>query len=134
MRILIVDDYKTHGESLADLLSSKGHEAIYAESYADAEWLLELMRFDLALLDFDMPGMSGPTVAAKLTARHPSLRSVILSAHVPTGERLVELGGLPFLAKPVPTTALLQMLEQVARELAGLSLIQRSAFSIVKYK
>jgi two-component system response regulator YesN len=119
---------------LADLLGSKGHEAIYAESYTDAEWLLDLMRFDMALLDFDMPGMSGPNVAARLAKRYPHVRSVILSAHAPTGERREELGGLPFLAKPVAMESLFEIIGQVARELAGFALIQRSAFSIVKYK
>ncbi len=134
MRILVMDDYRSHGESLAELLGAKGHDALYAETYSDAEWLLDLLRFDFALLDFDMPGMSGPAVAQRLSKRFPSIRSVIMSAKTPTGARLAELGGLRFLQKPVATSTLLEVLRQVERDLAGLALVQRSAFSLVKYK
>lgn len=134
MRILVMDDYRSHGESLAELLGAKGHEALYAESYSDAEWLLNLMRFDFALLDFDMPGMSGPAVAQRLSKRFPSIRSVIMSAKTPAGPRLSELGGLRFLQKPVSTRALLEILCQAERDLVGLALVQRTGFSLVKYK
>ena len=134
MRILVIDDYKSHGESLAELLGAKGYEALYAESYRDAEWLLDLLRFDLAVLDFDMPGMSGPAVAAKLSERFPSLRSVIMSAHTPTGPRLKELGNLLFLEKPVLTNALLDIVTRIERDLAGSALVLRGRLPVVKYK
>jgi len=133
MRILILDDYRSHGESLAELLGSIGHEATYAETYSDAEWLLDLLRFDIALLDFDMPGLSGPAVAARLAARFPRIRSVIMSARKPTPARLKEIGSLPFLEKPVPMAVLLELLRDVERELLGVALVQRTAFSVVKY-
>jgi|GEM_PF-1964151 DNA-binding NtrC family response regulator len=134
MRILVMDDYKSHGESLAEFLGTKGHEAIYAETCADAEWLLDLMKFDFALLDFDMPGMSGPSVAAKLSKRFPHLRAAIMSAKAPTGTRRNELGSLDFLQKPVRPEALIEVLRRVQEQLAGVALVQRSTFSVVKYK
>lgn len=133
MRILVMDDYRSHGESLAEFLAAKGHEALYAETYAEAQWLVDLMRFDFALLDFDMPGMSGPRVAQGLAKRLPKIQSVIMSAKTPSGVRLAELGGLRFLQKPVYTSALLEILGQLERDMAGLALVQRSSFSLVKY-
>jgi DNA-binding NtrC family response regulator len=134
MRILVMDDYQSHGEGLAEFLGSRGYEAIYAASYADAEWLLALMRFDLAVLDFDMPGLPGPAVAAKLAERFPQLRSVIMSARPPSGPRKAELGSFLFLEKPVPTDALLEIVGRVEKEIAGFSVVLRSVFSVVKYK
>ena len=132
MRILVVDDYRTHGESLAELLQSRGHEAMYAERFADAEWLLGLFRFDIAFLDFDMPGMTGPTIARKIADLYPGVHSVILSARVPEGARRTELGDLPFLEKPVTTAVLFALVERLERERAGSALIPRGVFSIKK--
>lgn len=134
MRILVMDDYRSHGESLVELLASKGHEALYAETYDDAEWLLDLFRFDAALLDFDMPGMSGPAVAARVSKRVPHVRAWIMSAKAPTGQRLKELGGLQFLHKPVQLEALLALILETERELTGRALVPRSTYSLVKYK
>jgi len=133
MRVLVIDDYQSHGESLAEFLQTRGHEAMYSGGYADAEWLLGLFRFDLAILDFDMPGMSGPAMAAKLAERFPRLRSLIVSAHAPVGKRRAELGDLPFIKKPVPPQELLDFIEAMNRERVGFSIVLRSAYSLVRY-
>ena len=134
MRILVMDDYRPHGESLTELLQSKGHDALYAQTLADAEWLLELFHFDVAFLDFDMPLRSGPEVAAVLSDRFPTLRSVIVSAHAPVGPRREELGDLLFLQKPVLLDALWELVNTIQREQAGSSLVRRRAYSIIKYR
>lgn len=116
MRILVLDDYRSHGESLAELLHSRGHEALYAANYQNAEWLLELFPFDFAILDFDMPDLSGPAVAARLARRSPPVRSAIMSAQPLTAPRRDELGGLRFLHKPFALARLLELLSEVERE------------------
>ena len=78
MRLLIIDDDKPHGESLADLLNSSGHEAYFASSLDDAQWLLELFRFNIALVDYDMPVLDGPEVARRLQEHDPELRAEAL--------------------------------------------------------
>lgn len=134
MRILVMDDYRPHGESLAELLQTKGHDAIYAQSYADAQWLFELFHFDSAFLDFDMPALSGPAVAAKLSEQFPTLLSVIVSAIVPAGARRAELRDLPFLKKPVLVEALWDVVAAIERQLAGSSLVRRMVYPLTKYQ
>ena len=133
MRVLVIDDYRSHGESLVELLQTRGHEAMYCGDETDSEWLLGLFRFDLAILDFDMPGISGPAMAAKLAKRFPELRSVIVSAHAPIGKRRTELGDLPFIKKPVPPQKLLDFIEAVNQERIGYSVVLRSVYSLVRY-
>jgi DNA-binding NtrC family response regulator len=134
MRILVMDDYRPHGESLTELLQTKGHDAIYAQCFADAEWLFGLFRFDAAFIDFDMPALSGPAVAAILSEKFPSLRSVIISAHAPVGARRVELGDLLFLQKPVPVDTLWELVAMIEREQAGSSLVRRTIYAVIKYQ
>ena len=134
MRILILDDYRTHAESLVDLLESLGHEAIAARDSGDADWLLQLFRFDLAILDFDMPERSGPAVARDFEIRYPEMPSIIMSAHRPEGARRRELGALPFLPKPLDRSILDSLLNAVLRCQAGSPLVLRAFYPVVKYE
>ena len=133
VRILVIDDYHTHAESLVELLEALGHEALYAPTYSEAEWFLDLFQFDLAILDFDMPEMSGPAMARRFTVRNPKMQSVIVSAHSPQDERLKELGELLFLPKPLKSAALSDLLESVRILQTGLPLVLRQAFPLKKY-
>jgi DNA-binding response OmpR family regulator len=128
LRILVLDDYRSHGESLTDYLQSKGHEAIFAESYRDVGWLLDLFRFDLAILDHDMPEASGPAVAAQLAERTPAVRSVIVSAREPADLH----AGLVFLRKPVAVEELLRVITAIERERTGSPLVVRSSFQVIR--
>ena len=134
MRILVIDDYRNHGESLLDLLRTLGHDALYAQSYGEAQWLLDLFRFDLAVLDFDMPETTGPAAARHLATRFPDMEQVIVSAHALRGTRREEVGDLAFLPKPVNRTALAALLDQIEQARIGSALVLRGPFAVIKYK
>jgi len=134
VRILIIDDDSRHGESLAELLSSRGHEAYFAPSAAEAEWLLELFRFDLSVIDFDMPESSGPEVARRLLARIPGLTVAIISAHQAEGPRREILGDLPFFPKPIEAEILLAFVEKIFFHRQGLPLMVRGDFPLERYR
>ena len=132
MNVLIIDDYKSYGESLVSMIRVLGHEAQYAPSYTEAEWLLDLFPFQLALLDFDMPVMTGPTIAEKLTKRFPTIRPVIMSARPPDDSRREEIGDWTFLQKPLTRTVLQELLNHLAIEKTGVRLMIRPSFEIVR--
>ena len=109
-----------------------GHEAQYAPSFTEAEWLLNLFPFDLALLDFDMPQMTGPMIAAKLAQRFPKIHPVIMSAHAPDHRRKEEIGNWPFLQKPLSRQKLQTFLDDFLRAQGGSSLMLRASFPILR--
>ena len=88
MNILVIDDYESYGESLVELLQALGHEAEYAPSYQDAEWLLELFEFEVALLDFDLPVLTGPKIAEELMleGRDPNTPVAVVQAASTSGQ------------------------------------------------
>ena len=131
MRILVIDDYRPHGESLAELLESRGHEASYARNYVEARRLLDIHRFDCAFLDFDMPEMTGPALAGRLSESFPALRAVIVSARAPESLGLAEGSPFAFLQKPVSLCALTSCLDQVQQ---GSSIVLRSLFPLAPYR
>ncbi|WP_150524214.1 ATP-binding response regulator [Roseibium sediminis] len=62
-RILVVDDNSTNRRLLLALLESFGAECVDVASGAEAREALSRERFDLILLDLNMPGMSGQECA-----------------------------------------------------------------------
>jgi two-component system response regulator YesN len=132
MNVLIIDDYRSHGESLVELVEVLGHEAQYAPSYSEAEWLLSVLSFDVALLDFDMPQMTGPMIASEIAQRFPKVRPVIMSAHAPDTRRRQEIGEWTFLQKPLTRERLQALFSDFVREQRGCGLMLRGSFPILR--
>lgn len=130
MRILIVDDDRAHGEALSDLLGSRGHESYHASGLAEAAWFLELFRFDLALVDHDMPDVSGVEACRSLALRAPDLPTVAMSARETHRERCSREAALLFLPKPIAIERLLALLADLE---SGTSLTVRLEFPVEKY-
>lgn len=55
-RILVLDDDKTFRELLVDLFTREGYEAVSVATGEDALCKIQEERFDLATIDFDLPG------------------------------------------------------------------------------
>lgn len=134
MRVLIIDDDRAHGETLSDLLNSKGYEAYFAPSLPEADWLLELFRFHLALLDWDMPERSGPQVARELLERDPALRPILMSAREPSSSLLVaeKAPPMPFIPKPIRVDSLLSLIASFTGQSTSLTL--RVEFPLDHYR
>jgi len=120
-RILLVDDDVGITRALALYLTEHGHCDVVVEN--DSRRALEAAREfrpDLIFLDIMMPGEDGGTVAAEIQA-DPILRGtplVFLTALVSRreiGTAPKQIGGYPFLAKPVHPDTLLAYIEEHAR-------------------
>jgi DNA-binding response OmpR family regulator len=133
VRILVIDDDQIHGESLVDLLGTRGHEAFYAPTLDEARWLLGLLRFDVALVDHDMPEVTGPQVAHHLLAIAPALRTIVMSARESNRESLAGAGltDTPFVLKPIRIDGLIALVTHLT---AGTSLIPRRGYPVERYR
>ena len=68
IRVLIVDDHLDAAESLAIILSTEGYEVRTAGDGADAYAVIECWRPRVALIDLDLPSMSGLDLARRTRA------------------------------------------------------------------
>nr|WP_255691810.1 two-component regulator propeller domain-containing protein [Luteimonas sp. XNQY3] len=66
--ILLVEDDLTVSEVIAGLLKSQGHEVVHVMHGLGALSEIATRRFDLALLDLDLPGVDGLSLAGMMRA------------------------------------------------------------------
>jgi DNA-binding response OmpR family regulator len=81
MRVLLVDDEQEFVATLAERLQMRGIEADWCTT---AEASLERVanaRYDVAVLDVKMPGVSGIDLKAKIQALSPGTRFIFLTGH-----------------------------------------------------
>lgn len=104
-RVLIVDDDWVCREVAVEALRVAGVGATAAASGGEALELLETRRFDLVLLDLQMPDMSGVETARRIKANPGTARVplIAMSADTFDGEpaRLAETGMDDYVGKPV---------------------------------
>jgi CheY-like chemotaxis protein len=110
----VVEDDPTVAEVVVGLLAALGHEAVHAPQGLAALSELSVGRFDLALLDLDLPGLDGFELARLIRSQGHCLPLLALTARA-DGEaepmaRAVGMDG--FLRKPVTG----QMLAEAIRE------------------
>jgi YesN/AraC family two-component response regulator len=91
---------------------------IEASNAEEALSLAKETSFDVALLDFNMPGRDGLELAAELLAVHPSTPLAVISANhqVEIVGRAREIGAV-FLTKPLNAQALGAFLQDAVRRL-----------------
>jgi CheY-like chemotaxis protein len=121
-RILVVDDSKLARMAVAKALNAAHPDWSRVEA-ANADEALTLAKanaFDLAILDYNMPGRDGLELAAELIEMNPQLPLAVISANhqveVVTKAREV---GATFLQKPLTEKALADFLADAVKRLSA---------------
>jgi len=108
--ILLVEDDPTVAEVLLGLLAGMGHRARHAANGLAALVELKDARFDIALLDLDLPGMDGLKLARMIRAGalQPDLPMIAVTARSIGDEDLqIRAAGMDGLLRKPVTSALL---------------------------
>src|SRR3977135_2742535 len=107
LRLLVVDDEEAARYGIRRALEAFGHEISEAESAEAARALMRDRRFDLLLLDVNLPGISGLEFLSELQSESESNQTkaplvIIITAH--GSERLavqaVKSGAYDYISKP----------------------------------
>ncbi|MBO8192706.1 response regulator transcription factor [Streptomyces oryzae] len=120
IRLLLAEDQAMVREALAALLSLEPDIEIAAQVGRGDEVLdaVAAHQPDVALLDIEMPGLTGLDALEGLRVRHPALKVVILTTFGRPGylRRAMESGADAFLVKDAPAA---QLADAVRRVRAG---------------
>ena len=102
IRLLIVDDDDQWRRTLARRFSRQGLAVTAAGSAEEAMEKAAQMAFDVAILDLNLPGMSGIDLLTVLKERQPELEALMLTAHssIETAVQAMKRGAYDYLVKP----------------------------------
>jgi two-component system, cell cycle response regulator DivK len=114
-RILIVEDNLTNLKLVRDILQARGYETMDATTAEEGLALARLHRFELVLMDIQLPGMSGVEALGCLRADDATRRIPVLAvtASVASLDRLQTKGGGfdGCISKPISVRAFMQTVD-----------------------
>lgn len=121
MRMLLVEDNDDLAETIVDRLRSEGHSVDRETDGNEANELLRHARFDIVLLDVNLPGRSGYDVLRSLRARNDATPVLMLTARSQIDDRVIGLdaGADDYMVKPVDFRELSARCRVLARRRAG---------------
>ena len=101
MRVLIADDQRGVGTTLAALVAGCDHEVVeVVGSGFDAIQAYHRHLPDVVLMDYHMPRLNGATACRNILSRYPKA-NIILVSGVAGAEDLAHSGAIAMLSKPV---------------------------------
>ena len=116
LRILLAEDNVVNQRLAIRLLEKRGHQVIVVNNGREAVNILQTSRFDLVLMDIQMPEMSGLEVTAQVRERERAsgdhLPIVAMTAYAMKGdrERCLEAGMDDYISKPIQPAELYQVI------------------------
>lgn len=118
IRVMLVDDHAVVRMGFRMLLSDTADIEVVAEADTgeEAMQLCAESLPDVMVLDLSMPGIGGLEAIGRLTARHPTLSILVLSAHEDTihPRRALKAGAAGYLTKRSAAEELIQAIAHVA--------------------
>lgn len=117
--VLLVDDEPELRALLAEYFGRNGFAVLQAENAAAARERVAAQVPDVAVLDINMPGENGLSLARALREAHPRLGLVMLTTAGEAIDRIVglEVGADDYVAKPFELRELLARVRAVLRRL-----------------
>ena len=117
LRILVAEDSPVNQKLASALLETQGHHVVVANNGQEALAALEAAKFDLVLMDVQMPEMDGLEATGairdqeKRTGAHIPI--IAMTAHALKGdrERCLEAGMDDYIAKPIHAQELFDLIE-----------------------
>lgn len=124
LRILIADDDRDTGTTLALVLRDEGHEVHISLRGDEALEACRLLRPDAVIADVNMPGESGYAIARQMKERHGTFAPLLIAISgvwTKTSDRLVGMavGFDHYLLKPCDPREVIALLEPLRRGESG---------------
>ena len=117
MRVLVVEDVPRLANDIAEGLRDQGMAVDVAYDGLDAVAKLNLVAYDVVVLDRDLPGIHGDTICRMIVAEGMPVMVLMLTAADAPGERVggLALGADDYLTKPFSFAEFLARLRALAR-------------------
>ncbi|MGE5193937.1 MAG: response regulator [Deltaproteobacteria bacterium] len=116
--ILVVDDDRDTCRNLSDILTDLGYAVQTAYDGQSALDLVKRTTFDVALLDFKMPGMNGLALYREIKRLSPATVAIMISAYMSgmSSEEARRAGTWKVLSKPVDIGQVLPLVDEALHQ------------------
>ncbi|BEL05255.1 response regulator transcription factor [Actinoplanes sichuanensis] len=117
MRVLVVEDFEILARTIGVGLRREGMAADVVGDGDDALERLAVNRYDVVVLDRDLPGLHGDDVCRRIVADHQQCRVLMLTASGTVRDRVdgLGLGADDYLPKPFDFEELVARIRALAR-------------------
>ena len=131
-RVLVIDDDPSVVAVCVDALKQDGYEAVGVKSGVVAIQKMQDKPFDLALIDWSMPGLDGIETFRALREIQRDLKAIMITGHGTPRvlAQVLKEGMAGFLIKPFTLQALTTTVEKVLRQRGDASGFQSSAANL----
>lgn len=116
--VLIIEDETVLAKNIRLYLERSGYETTTAESAEEGMAQLRILRPDIVLLDYQLPGRNGLEFLADINRTEPGIPVIMLTGQgsVEMAVEAMKLGAVDFLIKPVVLSKLKLVIERVLGE------------------
>ena len=120
MHLLVIEDERALCETIVRSLRRAAYSVDYCCDGEEALELLEIERYDLVLLDLNLPGKDGMTVLRTLRQKDRETKVLILSARSEVEDKVegLDAGANDYLAKPFGMMEMISRVKAVLRRAA----------------
>ena len=118
VRIMIIDDERGVRESFEMILKIKDYEVTTFEDGESAIANLKKDMFDMAFVDYKLPGMDGIEVLKKIKEIDPNVEVCIVTAYASetSHANAITIGALEYLRKPFLMEEIYELVERGLRK------------------
>ncbi len=120
LKILLAEDNLINQKLAVSLIQRMGHKVSVAQDGKEAVEAIEREKFDIILMDVQMPGMDGLEATQAIRAREsvtgrPRIPIIAMTAYAMAGDRdrCLEAGMDGYVSKPINTQELFETIENV---------------------
>jgi DNA-binding response OmpR family regulator len=117
VRVLVVEDESNLADAIARGLRREGMAVDVAYDGTDGHEMAFITRYDVVVLDRDLPGMHGDEICAALVSAGALTRVLMLTASASVADRVegLQLGADDYLPKPFDFTELVARVRALGR-------------------
>jgi len=114
IKLLLVDDEVKFLDSISKRLELKNFDVTTAATGKEAIESAEKGLFDVAVVDFQMPGMDGAQVLKTLKEKHKYLEIIMLTGHatIDSAVECTKLGAFKYIEKPYDFENLVEVIKE----------------------
>ena len=116
--ILVIEDDLTFSRILEGFLSKQGFKVRVTHKGAEGLQLFQTKAFDLVLLDYRLPDISGMDVLVEIKKTSPVTQVIIMTSFsdIRTAVKAMQVGAFEYITKPVNPDELLMIVQQALKK------------------